>query len=170
MYRQLNGFTLIELLVTLTIAAILLAIASPSLSNFYARYRAESNIKLIQQTLMLARNHAITLGKKVTVCALVNNECDANWQSGLTAFIDINGNYQLDSNEHTIFVTNAFSQQDVVICNRIAFRFRPDGLASGTNGTLKYCPSDIHSPYSKSVIVNQAGRARVSTAKGISCE
>ncbi|QYJ78069.1 GspH/FimT family pseudopilin [Shewanella acanthi] len=169
MNRLSYGFTLIELLVTITVAAILLAIGIPSLVDFYTRYRADSNVKQIQQTLMFARNHAISLGRKVSVCALVESKCSYNWQVGVSVFIDANENNQFDGDDSLLNVINAFSSQDTVSSNRIVFRFRADGLASGTNGTIKYCPSDAKSPYSKSVIVNQAGRARISTANDVTC-
>ncbi|QYJ70477.1 GspH/FimT family pseudopilin [Shewanella sp. FJAT-51649] len=164
-----HGFSLIELITTVSISTILLSIGAPSLSDFNTRFRADSNIKVIQQTLMLARNHAISFNRKVTVCALSNNQCISNWQLGLTVFIDVNSNSQLDSNETTIFTTNAFNTRDTVIYNRTLIRFQPDGLASGTNGTLKYCPSSPTSPYSRGIVVNQAGRARLSTDAKIRC-
>ncbi len=168
MENQSNGFSLIELITTILIAAILLTIGIPSLIDFYVRYRADSAIGTIQQTLQFARNQAISLNQKVTVCALTNNQCSSNWQMGLTVFIDINGNSQIEANEPRIFTTGAFPTTDIVSYNRNSVRFLPDGLASGTNGTLKYCPSSPTSPYSRALVVNQAGRIRLSTDK-INC-
>lgn len=165
----LKGFSLIELITTLAVSAILLAIGAPSLADFYVRYRADSSIRVIQQTLWFARNQAISLNRKVTVCALVAEKCDANWQAGLTVFIDINGNNQLDSSDKKLTTTNAFHSKDTVKYNRAVIRFLPDGLASGTNGTLKYCPSSPTSPYSQAIIINQAGRARISMESEINC-
>lgn len=164
-----KGFSLIELITTLSVSAILLAVGAPSLTDFYTRYRADSSIRVIQQTLQFARNQAISFNSRVTVCALIDDKCDSNWQVGLTVFIDINNNNQLDSSDKKIYTTNAFHSKDTVKYNRAVIRFLPDGLASGTNGTLKYCPSRPTSPYSQAIVINQAGRARISTDSNINC-
>lgn len=166
-YQQ--GFGLIELIITLSVLAILLAIGVPQLTDLYTNYRADSSIRIIQQTLLLARNQAISYNKKVTACAVINEKCDSNWQVGLTVFIDTNNDNQLDSNDKKLYTTNAFHSKDIVKYNRIAIRFQPDGLVSGTNGTLKYCPLSATSPYSRAIIINQAGRIRFSTENNINC-
>ena len=84
--------------------------------------------------------------------------------------IDRGKKNQLDASDSLLQQTSAFNQNDFVGYNRPAVRFQPDGLASGTNGTLTYCPSAIDSEYSKAVIVNQAGRARMSKKKNIKCK
>jgi type IV fimbrial biogenesis protein FimT len=164
-----KGFSLIELITTLSVSTILLAIGVPPLTDFYTQYRADSSIRVIQQTLQFARNQAISFNMKVTVCALVDDKCDPNWQAGLTVFIDMDNNNQLDGDDKKLYTTNAFHSKDTVKYNRAVIRFLPDGLASGTNGTLKYCPSSPTSPYSQAIVINQAGRARVSTDNTINC-
>lgn len=164
-----KGFSLLELITTLSVSTILLAIGVSPLTDFYTRYRADSSIRLIQQTLQFARNQAISFNMRVTVCALIDGKCDSNWQAGLTVFIDTNNNNQLDSSDRKLYTTNAFYSKDTVTYNRAVIRFLPDGLASGTNGTLKYCPSSPTSPYSQAIVINQAGRARISTDSNINC-
>ncbi|ABM25910.1 MULTISPECIES: GspH/FimT family pseudopilin [Shewanella] len=169
MHTHQKGFSLIELITTLSISTILLTVGVPSLNDIYTRHRVDSSIRNIQQTIQLARNQAISFNRKITVCALIDDKCSQNWQVGLTIFVDTNENNQLDNDEKTLFKTNAFYSKDIVKCNRIAIRFQPDGLASGTNATLKYCPGSATSPYARAVIVNQAGRVRFSTDSNINC-
>lgn len=164
-----KGFSLIELMTSLSILTILLTGGIPSLTDFYTQYRADSSIRIIQQTLQFTRNQAITLNRTVTACAVIDEKCVQNWQVGLTVFIDTNKNSQLDDSDKILYMTNAFDSKDIVKYNRTAIRFQPDGLASGTNGTLKYCPSSATSPYSRAVIVNQAGRVRLSKSSNINC-
>ncbi|MCE9678017.1 GspH/FimT family pseudopilin [Shewanella sp. AS1] len=163
------GFTLIELMVTLTVAIILIGIAAPSLSSLYEAQRADAEIRKIQQTLQQARNAAISFGVRVTVCPIADNQCSDNWQSGLVVFSDSGTINAIDGSDKIIFQTGPFSSQDIVSYNRSSVRFFPDGLASGSNGTLKYCPGSATSPNSRAVVVNQAGRIRFSTDKNISC-
>jgi type IV fimbrial biogenesis protein FimT len=167
--KQPYGFTLIELMVTLAIAIILISVAAPSLSSFYDAYRAKSSILVIQQALQYGRNAAISYGVRVTVCPVKLNRCDNDWQNGLTVFTDAGDKNQLDGSDTVILQTSPFNTKDIVSYNRAAIRFKPDGLASGTNGTLRYCPSSATSPYSKAIIVNQAGRVRFSTDESIHC-
>ncbi|MGE6434217.1 GspH/FimT family pseudopilin [Shewanella baltica] len=164
-----KGFSLIELIISLAVLTILLTGGVPSLTDVYTQYRADSSIRIIQQTLQFARNQAITLNRTVTACAVIDEKCVQNWQVGLTVFIDTNNNNQLDDIDKKLYITNAFDSKDIVKYNRTAIRFQPDGLASGTNGTLKYCPSSATSPYSRAVIVNQAGRVRLSKNSNINC-
>lgn len=163
------GFTLVELMTTLVVATTLISIAVPNLSSLYEAQRANSSIRVIQQTLQFGRNAAISYGVSVTVCPVKDNQCDSNWGNGLTVFTDSGDRNQLDGNDAILLQTSPFNSKDIVSYNRSAVRFQPDGLASGTNGTLRYCPNSANSPNSKAVIVNQAGRVRFSNQKTIYC-
>ncbi|WP_137222212.1 GspH/FimT family protein [Shewanella sp. MEBiC00475] len=169
-YTHIKGFNLIEVIITTMIAALLYLIAIPSFKDLNEQIRANSNIKVIQQTILLGRNMAISYGSRVTVCPLANNLCSSDWSIGLSVFIDHGQKNQLDGNDHLLQQTDSFHEDDHINYNRPAIRFQPDGLASGTNGTLTYCPGKVDSQYSKAVIVNQAGRARMSKKKNIKCK
>ncbi|QIR16220.1 prepilin-type N-terminal cleavage/methylation domain-containing protein [Shewanella aestuarii] len=165
-----QGFNLVELVTTMVIMSALAVIALPSLQAIQLQVRSESNIKAIQHTVTLARNIAINYNIPVTVCPIVENQCSTDWQLGLAVFTDSGKKFQLEGNDKIIHIMNPFHDEDIVQYNRKAIRFQPDGLASGTNGTLIYCPKEHTSPYSKAIIINQAGRARFSTKKSISCK
>jgi type IV fimbrial biogenesis protein FimT len=96
--------------------------------------------------------------------------CSEDWSLGLSVFIDQGEKNQLDANDQLLQQTSPFNENDYIRYNRPAIRFQPDGLASGTNGTLTYCPGKVDSEYAKAVIVNQAGRVRISKKKNITCK
>ncbi|PKG80344.1 general secretion pathway protein GspH [Shewanella sp. Actino-trap-3] len=169
-FNHIKGFSLIELIVTMLIATLISLIAIPSFTALIEQVRASSNIKVIQQTIQLGRNMAISYGSRVTICPLVDNLCSSDWSIGLSVFIDHGQKNQLDASDRLLQQTSPFHENDYIDYNRPAIRFQPDGLASGTNGTLTYCPGSVDSPYSKAVIVNQAGRVRMSNKKNIECK
>lgn len=93
--RLAQGFTLVELMVTLTIAAILLSLAAPSLASFVQGARLRGSSNELASALMFARSEAIKRGYAVTVCAsanpsALNPSCgiSATWQQGWLVFVD----------------------------------------------------------------------------------
>ncbi|ABV86421.1 GspH/FimT family pseudopilin [Shewanella pealeana] len=170
MPHKTTGFTLIELMVTLVVATILIVIAVPSFTIFYAQARADSNIRKIQQSIQLARNHAVSYGSRVTVCPITAQGCSENWRNNITVFSDSGQPNLIDGNDRVIYQVGPFNTKDYVGYNRPAIRFLPDGLASGTNGTLSYCPDTINNSESRAVIVSQSGRVRFSQKNDISCD
>jgi prepilin-type N-terminal cleavage/methylation domain-containing protein len=94
------GFTLIELLVTMTIAAILLAIAVPSFNSSIASARASDGANSLLGALELARSEAVRRGVTVSVCRVTvvpatacNNTAAGSfvvgdWAAGWMVFAD----------------------------------------------------------------------------------
>lgn len=166
---MVRGVTLIELITLVSITSTLLLIGVPSFVDISDKIRADTNIRRIQQTLTFARNTAINLGSRVTVCPLVNNRCNSNWQGGFSVFIDNGTSEVFDSEDTLISILNDFDSKDFLQHNRDAVKFQPDGLAFGSNGTLIYCPRLKESAHARALVINQAGRVRFSTAKNIKC-
>ncbi|GAA0789209.1 MULTISPECIES: GspH/FimT family pseudopilin [Pseudomonadati] len=167
--RHHYGFNFVELMTTITITSLLSVIAFPSFKAIQLQLRVDSNIRTIQHSMQFARNMAISYGTRVTVCPLEQGKCGNNWQAGFSIFSDTGVMNQLDAQDIILQEINPFHSQDIIQYNRRALRFQPDGLASGTNGTLTYCPETFDSPYSEALIINQAGRVRFSTKKNIAC-
>jgi type IV fimbrial biogenesis protein FimT len=89
-FRQ-GGMTLVELTVALAVAAILAAIATPSLRDLVQSNRiAASNNGLIT-ALHQARAEALRRGRRVAVCASANqHDCSGagDWSTGWVVFED----------------------------------------------------------------------------------
>lgn len=64
-----GGFTLLEIMVAITVAAILLAIAVPSLTMFIQNSRETSEADSLVASLDYARSEAVKLDANVEVCA-----------------------------------------------------------------------------------------------------
>ncbi|MEZ9235365.1 MULTISPECIES: GspH/FimT family pseudopilin [Shewanella] len=168
--RYSNGFNLIELITTMSIFSLLSIIALPSFKNLQQQLRVDSNLRTIQQSMQFARNMAINYGTRVTVCPLSEGKCSRDWQNGYVIFTDSGKTNEFNSSDVILLEVNQFNQEDIVQYNRLAVRYQPDGLASGTNGTLTYCPESHNSPNSKALVINQAGKVRFSTKKTIICK
>jgi type IV fimbrial biogenesis protein FimT len=86
-----RGFTLIELLVTISVAAILIAIAVPNFVSFVQNARITSQANDLVTTLNYARSEAIKRGIRTTVCSSTTGTgCAASttWETGWLAFVD----------------------------------------------------------------------------------
>lgn len=84
--RQQRGFTMTELGITVTIAAILAAIAVPSFQGIIATQRARTCASALYATLSKARSEAITLNANVTLQPKAGG-----WQTGWQ-ILDVNNN------------------------------------------------------------------------------
>ena len=80
-----RGFTLIELMVTLTVLAILLALAGPSFARLMAANRMSTQTSEFMTALNLARSEAVRRGQPVAVRA---NGGDNNFSTGWKVFTD----------------------------------------------------------------------------------
>ena len=67
-----KGFTLIELMLTVAIAAILLAVAVPALTNLMIKNQLSGQIQTLQGTINFARSEAIKRGRHVSICKSID--------------------------------------------------------------------------------------------------
>ena len=94
--RTQRGFGLIELMITISMIAVLTAIALPSYSYLIRGNRLSTQANDFLSALNYARNESITRGRGVTVCAAdttadtVPDACGlaTEWTTGWMVFID----------------------------------------------------------------------------------
>ncbi|MCG5496885.1 GspH/FimT family pseudopilin [Ectothiorhodospira variabilis] len=75
--RQTSGLTLVELMVTISVFAILLAIAVPGFQTLVQNTRATTAANELVTALHYARSEAVRRGGNVSVCPL-----DSDWADG----------------------------------------------------------------------------------------
>ncbi|ACA85593.1 GspH/FimT family pseudopilin [Shewanella woodyi] len=163
-----KGFTLVELMVTLVIGMILITVGVPSFTEMYQGYRAESEIRKVQQYLMFARSQAVSYGARVTVCPISGTSCGSDWKSGFSIFIDNGAAATIDSTngvtDPIIKQVDAFNSKDFFTYAGSSVSFTPDGLipTNSTVGTFSYCPGSTTSENSRGVEVSSSGKVRFS--------
>lgn len=77
--QKQHGVTLIELMVTISVLAVLTALAAPSFTPLIERWRVRGAVEDLQTTLYHARSEAIKRGGGVTITAI-----DDDWSKGWT--------------------------------------------------------------------------------------
>ncbi|MFO1474174.1 MAG: GspH/FimT family pseudopilin [Lysobacterales bacterium] len=133
-----SGFTMVELMVTVAVAAVLLALATPSFEGVLNGNRLASQSNELVAALQIGRSEAVKNNARVIVCRSTNlTTCAAGaaW-TGWVAGIDSNRDGQVDqvlkvgsiSAPLQVFSSSNIEQSRVTI--------RPDGYAYKQDGTL----------------------------------
>lgn len=177
-----RGFTLIELLVSLSIAAILLVVALPNLTNSAPRGRLTSQANAFLATLHLARSEAIKRNGRVVVCKSSNGtDCVADgngsgWDQGWIVFHDSNNNGLHEAAEALIETHQPLARGFSLTGNGNVddfISFHPSGAAMLTSGafqsgTLTLCRATptVFSE-GRQIVLSGAGRARVAVVNNI---
>ena len=74
-----RGFTLIELMVTVSVLAILLAVAAPSFSSFVAGQKVKSASNDLTTALILARSEAIKRNADIVIAPVTADSWASGW-------------------------------------------------------------------------------------------
>lgn len=159
-----RGFTLIELLITLTIMAIVLMLAFPAYGRFIAKQQLNTARYDITTFIRLARNTAITEGKRLVVCPSSNQstcQSEPNWHQGVLVFHDENRNRERDDGEQIVTVKESMRSDVRVTSSRFRRRisYLPTGRSSGTNLTITLCHERAEIE-SQAIVVSNTGRLR----------
>ena len=99
------GVTLVELLVTLSIMAILSAIAIPSFSNMVQDFAISGQVNSMNADVRYARSEAMKRGFNVVLCPstdplAASPTCGGtSWRTGWIIFVDSNSNAAMDAGE-----------------------------------------------------------------------
>lgn len=119
-----RGFTLIELMVTVAIAAVLVALAAPSLQSFIIRNKFSSIGNEFSGSILRARNEAVSKNICTTMCMSDTvdaatpfcKQSDPDWQVGWIVFMNPNcdPDYGKDAG------TNKINPTDMLVARRPA--------------------------------------------------
>ncbi len=91
LHTSMSGLTLVELLVTVSIAAILIAIAAPSFNDSNTRRKIAAEQRNMKLELAFARSEAISRNAYITICSSDDGVVclgSADWSEGWVVFVD----------------------------------------------------------------------------------
>ena len=164
--RPSSGFTLIEVFIVLAIVATLMSLAMPGLDTMVRHRASDSLLTLVNNTVLYARNAAITGGTVVTLCRSENGfECEGSWSQGMIVFKDADGDRALDEGQQVLLnLTLESGEADVrwrAFGNRQYLQFTPPGSTRYQNGSFTICPINGDTRFARQLIINRAGRSRI---------
>lgn len=152
-----RGLTLLELLISLAIAAILLSIVAPPLTELLHKHSASSYMQHFSRHLHYARIQASSSQLPVRVCPIFADTCQRDWHHHpiqLALFNPLTDDTQL------VREIPAVPRRHRLTYHRHQLQFRRDGsLDALENGTFYYCPPAPYQWHYR-LVLNQAGRNR----------
>lgn len=156
-----QGFTLIELLMTLTVLAVVLAVAIPSFTSAVNSARKRTEVNQLLADLNFARTTAITRRQMVSMCA-GTAACDrgARWRGQILTFVDTNANGALDAGEQPLRISSVATNLEWNWGNfrsRQYMSFKPDGTTHSLNGTFTLCRKN---QALQTIVINITGRMK----------
>ncbi len=161
---RIAGFTLVELAAVMTIVAILLVAATPSMQNLLLDARRTRAVNALLHGLHAARTESIRASSDVVLCPTADGDsCDDTgeaWAVGWMVFVNDDGDEPpaRDGNER-IVLRHDEETAATLTANRRRFVYRPHAFRA-TAGTLVYCDRRGSSA-ARAVVVSYTGRPRV---------
>ena len=167
-----RGFTVIEVMVTISILAVLIALAAPSFTLLIERWRVRDTVEAMISTLYLARAEGIKRGGRVGIekipktapgCKLANT--NEEWGCGWFIFEDSNSDGKWQATEAKLQTITTHANVNVIHkSGGTSIKVDRYGMMSGLNAKgfiFAPEPSGISSPATQGICMSSGGRIRV---------
>jgi len=165
-FRDTLAFSLLELMIVLVVTTVLAIVAIPTAQHLLMDSRQTKQVNQLITAINFARSEAIKKEATVTLCSSADGKrCGGQWRDGQLV--------KIAGSDTILAVFDALPPGDHLIW-RSSFGWNNElkmaatGFADGQNGRFIYCPAKQAEQYGREIIVNHAGRARVSLSGDIS--
>jgi type IV fimbrial biogenesis protein FimT len=153
-------------MISVSVLAILCGLAAPSFSGMLLDAKRTTAVNGFIQSIFLARSAAIETGRTVTICRSPDAQTCSHqtdgWQAGWIVFVNSDDDQPpvRDPEERIIAVFEVWPGGNIT-SNRTSYSFRPY-VHRVVNGSMVFCDRR-GSTQARTVIINSAGRPRVSS-------
>ncbi|MGS0621417.1 GspH/FimT family pseudopilin [Ralstonia sp. VS2407] len=171
-----TGFTLLELMATITVAAVVLMLAAPSLNDFMRKQRVVTSVDSITSAIGQARSIAIATNSYVTIAPI---DPTTGWQTGVRIFSEgqnPNGTYDANADKllgqydpmptnmnvafkSTANISGSTASQTSLTYSPVGYTVTTPTKVAQVNASFVVSFRDGKPP-SRAVIINALGRAR----------
>ncbi len=104
-----KGFTILEMIVSMTVISIMVALASPSFSDFVRNNRIYTSSKVLNSDVSYAKSEGMR-----GIGNVVMQGIDEDFNNGWRVFIDNNGNNSYDEDDQLLRVQESFGSPLVI--------------------------------------------------------
>ncbi len=158
-----RGFTLGELLLTISIAAILLGLATPNFRSLLLDARLSSAVNQFVHAVHGARYEAHKRSQPISICPSQDGlQCSHrnDWSKSWLVFTNPRGTDPPRVDDpNNILLIEKLPGGIMASSNRAAYTFRPFSIRD-TNGTVGFCDQRGAAP-SRAVVISPTGRPRL---------
>lgn len=171
--RRHSGFSLLELLTTISVLAVIVAIALPSMRDMVVGNRLSSNVNSFIGLINYARSEAIARNQDVMVCpktaGATTCASTTSWNTrDIQAFVDADGSAQRNGAEEVLKTIAAVDPSDTTMGfdqgSDSELVFGSAGFARNPQSFKIHVKSDDETyvaRFGRTVCVSRAGRVRV---------
>lgn len=174
-----RGVTLVETLATVSLAAVIMGIAVPSMATLQHRQAVAAETAAFRQGVHRARSEALRRGETVTLCALAPDAAQAgdyrclrggrDWSAGWLVFVDRGDTGILDAEDPVLMVHQQRAAAGSVVATVSALSFHALGFSSNAASHFRFVPPGAAPdsrgvPGSLLVCVSKPGRVRQTEA------
>jgi type IV fimbrial biogenesis protein FimT len=168
-FKNQRGLSLVELVGTISIIAVINALAAPTLSESIRRNQLQSQADRVLTTLNLARSEAVKRNVPVSVCRSSNGStCTGSWEDGWIVFSNADGDDSVDAGvDEVIRVYDAMTDGHSLAgtLGTGALTYFSDGSYGSGSDTIRVCAASGQLAEGYTLTINRVGRPRAS--KGV---
>ena len=177
---NIRGFTLIELMVTVSLAAVLMVLAVPSMQEMLATQRVRGAASELLITAQETRSAALKFNRRAVARPV---DASAGWKGGWNIYIDNNANATFETGTDTLVISHDALTGDAVVAKLSGgnsndfFAYQGTGFLDPSISGSANATWEISSPGTsrrRCLVIERSGRARIheppsgSTCSGVS--